>query len=213
MTDIYPFRLPLASLSLALALVSSFPTWAQEANILGLPAVPQPKPGSPAAAAAANKPATSAPLAPAVDRTAISGELGIQHGIQNGIGSVQFTTKATFITPDQRTTAVNTAKAVQQELSKACGTQCKPQKMPTPIILPTGQLQFTLSIKPLYQHLNQTQFVAALQGVPLNLSKEQMAPPIASSTAAASATQVDPQDAAKPSAKSNSPATSKTQSE
>jgi hypothetical protein len=182
MTDIHPFRLSLASLSLALALVSPLTAWAQEANILGLPAVPQPKPGSPAAAAAAtHKPAASEPLAPAInrDRAAITGELGIQHGIQNGIGSVQFTTKATFSTPDQRATAVNTAKAVQQELSKACGTQCKPQKMPAPVILPTGQLQFTLSIKPLYQHLNQTQFVAALQGVPLNLTPAQITVPAA----------------------------------
>jgi hypothetical protein len=190
MTDIHPFRLPLASLSLALALISHLPAGAQEANILGLPAVPQPKPGSPSAAAAANKPATSAPLAPAINRAAISGELGIQHGIQNGVGSLQFTTKAIFNTPDQRATAVNTARAVQQELSKACGTQCKPQKMPTPIILPTGQLQFTLSIKPLYQHLNQTQFVAALQGVPLNLTPAQItlpATPTASPTANTSA--------------------------
>jgi hypothetical protein len=179
MTFFPPFRSPFTSLGLALALVSPFTAWAQEANILGLPAVPQPKPGSSAAAAAANKPTASAPVAPAINRAVISGELGIQHGIQNGIGNVQFTTKSTFTTPDQRSTAINTAKAVQQELSKACGTQCKPQKMPPPVILPTGQLQFTLSIKPLYQHLNQTQFVAALQGVPLNLTPAQITAPAA----------------------------------
>ncbi len=182
-----------AFIALSLALIFPLTAWTQEANILGLPAVPQPKPGSPAAAAAtaaaASKPSSSAPVAPAVSREAISGELGIQHGVQNGIGNLQFTTKSTFTTPDQRNAAINAAKAVQQDLSKACGTQCKPQKMPTPQILPTGQLQFSLIMKPLYQHLNQTQFVAALQGVPLNLTAAQITAPIATPAANSSASE------------------------
>jgi hypothetical protein len=150
-----------------------------EANVLGLPAVPQPKPGSSApAATAASKPASGSSTAVTpVDRSVLAGEMGLQHSALNGVGRIVYTTKATFATAGTQGTALAAARAVQRDIQLACGKQCKPEKMSTPKIMPNGQLQFELAFSPLHQHLTQSQFLAALQSQPLNLTPAQLAAP------------------------------------
>lgn len=164
----------LASTCTAWCLFQS-PLLAQEANVLGLPAVPQPKPGTaaPVGAGAAPK---AMPMAPN-NRDVLSGELGLQHSALNGIGRLVVTTRATFATAGAKSSAIDAAKSVQRELDKSCAKQCKPEKMSTPKILPSGQLEFELAFRPLHQHLSQAQFVAALQSKPLNLTPAQLAAP------------------------------------
>lgn len=146
---------------------------AQEANVLGLPAVPQNKNATNASGGAGGK----APPVAANPRDLLAGELGLQHSALDGLGRLIVTTKATFATAGAKSSATDAARQVQRELSAACGKQCKPEKMPAPIILPSGQLQFELAFRPLYQHLSQAQFIAAIQSKPLNLTAAQMSPP------------------------------------
>jgi hypothetical protein len=150
-----------------------------EANVLGLPAVPQPKPGSPVQAAApVGKPATGASAAAtSVNRSVLAGEMGVQHSSINGVGRVVFTTKATFDTAGTQGTALAAARAVQRDISLACAKQCKPEKMAAPKIMPNGQMQFEVAFRPLHQHLTQGQFLAALQSQPLNLTPAQLTAP------------------------------------
>ncbi|MFM7330377.1 MAG: hypothetical protein ACKO1L_01740 [Brachymonas sp.] len=155
---------------------------AQEANVLGLPAVPQPKPGSvpPSAAGTPGASGSKAP-APQVTRDAISGELGLQHSAREGVGRLIVTTRTVFATAGTRGAALDTARLVQKELALSCGKQCKPIKMSEPKLLTSGQLEFELAFSPLHQHLSQAQFIAALQGKPLNLTPAQLQPPPAPS--------------------------------
>lgn len=165
------------SLALGLSLLSS--AWAQEPNILGLPAVPQAKPGQ--AAPAAPKPSASSKSSneATIDREVLAGEMGIQHSALNGLGRIVLTTKTVFTTPGARESAMTAAQTVQRDLVKACAKQCKPEKMAAPKFLSTGQLEFDLSFRPLHQHLSQAQFLAALQSRPLNLTPAQLTPPAA----------------------------------
>jgi hypothetical protein len=156
--------------------------WAQDVNVLGLPAIPQPKPGSPAAAAANAASAKSVTPMPA-NRDILAGELGIQHSALEGLGRIVITTRSTFPTPAAASNAIQVARTVQREIAQACGKQCTPQKMAAPKILSSGQLEFDLAFRPLYQHLNQSQFVAAVQGKPLNLTPAQLAAPSAAAPA------------------------------
>lgn len=173
------FHLSVATL---LTLCISAPLIAQEANVLGLPAIPQPKPGS-APPAGIAKPGSGAPAtkgaAPTsiANREAISGELGLQHSAREGIGRLIVTTRTVFATAGGRSTAIETGKFVQKELAIACGKQCQPQKMAAPKILSSGQLEFELVFAPLHQNLSQAQFLAALQGRPLNLTPQQLQAP------------------------------------
>jgi hypothetical protein len=174
-----PPQLPhlLCALALSLPLLTA-PALAQEANVLGLPAVPQAKPTAAAGAASgASAPKTSPGTNP--NRDIIAGEMGLQHSALNGLGRLIITTKATFATAGAQSSAIDAARSVQRELSKACLKQCQPQKMTTPKILPSGQMEFELAFRPLYQHLNQAQFVAALQSKPFNLTPAQLAAPVA----------------------------------
>jgi hypothetical protein len=167
----------LCALALSLPLLAT-PALAQEANVLGLPAVPQAKPGTAASAAgsaSAPKPAPGTNL----NRDVLAGEMGLQHSALDGLGRLIITTKATFATAGAQSSAVDAARSVQRELSKSCLKQCQPQKMLPPKILPSGQMEFELAFRPLYQHLNQAQFVAALQSKPLNLTPAQLAAPVA----------------------------------
>ena len=175
----FTFRRSLIALTLWSSLSGSM---AQEANILGLPAIPQPKPGS-AAANAAQAASAAKPAAPAApNRDVLAGELGIQHSALNGIGRLVFTTRTTFSTPGAQSSAIEAARAVQRDLAIACAKQCKPVKMGAPKSLAGGQLEFDVAFTPLYQHLNQAQFLAALQSKPLNLTPAQLnAPAIQSS--------------------------------
>ncbi len=178
-----PFYWP-ASLAFVAALLFCFaaPISAQEGNVLGLPAVPQPKPGSPAAAASpAGKAAGAIPAAQA-NRAAIQGEMGLQHSALNGLGRLIITTRATFVTAGAQSDAIDAARSVQRDLAKVCGKQCKPEKMASPKILSSGQLEFELTFRPLYQHLSQPQFLAALQSQPFNLTPAQLTPPATEST-------------------------------
>jgi hypothetical protein len=184
-----------------LAISITVPLFAQEANVLGLPAIPQPKPGS-APTTGTTKPGSGASAAkgvsqPSVNRDAISGELGLQHSAREGVGRLIVTTRTVFTTAGARSVAVDSGKLVQRELANACGKQCQPQKMIAPKILSSGQLEFELVFAPLYQNLNQAQFLAAIQGRPLNLTPAQLqAPAVApiqvqvQSTAATSSTMV-----------------------
>lgn len=151
---------------------------AQEANVLGLPAVPQPKPGAAAASAAKSASAPKTSPDATANRDILAGELGLQHSALNGVGRLIITSRATFATAGAQSSAIDAARNVQRELGKSCGKQCKPEKMATPKILSNGQLEFELAFRPLYQHLNQAQFVAALQSKPLNLTPAQTTAPV-----------------------------------
>jgi hypothetical protein len=163
---------------------------AQEANILGLPAVPQVKPGVASSAGKAASASAPAPKAtPSIDpsRDILAGELGLQHSAINGVGRLILTTRSSFATAGAKANAIDAARAVQRDLVNACAKQCKPLKMAVPKIIASGQLEFELVFSPLYQHLNQAQFLAALQSKPLNLTAAQLAAPAASAQAAPSA--------------------------
>jgi hypothetical protein len=169
---------------------------AQEVNILGLPAIPQPKPGQAPAAAPANsttakgKPGattTAAGLQVQPSRLPIAGELGIQHSAREGVGRIVITTRAAFATAAARETALDTGRLVQRDIATACGKQCRPEKMAAPKILSTGQLEFELSFRPLHQHLQQAQMLALLQGQPMNLTPAQLAAASAAEAPASSA--------------------------
>ena len=149
---------------------------AQEANVLGLPAVPQPKPGAASNAGNSASAPKASPIAP-INRDLLSGEMGLQHSALNGLGRLIVTTRSTFTTAGAKSNAIDAARSVQRDLSIACGKQCKPEKMTPPKILPGGQLEFELSVRPLHQHLTQAQFLAALQSKPLNLTPAQLAVP------------------------------------
>jgi hypothetical protein len=168
--------------ALMVAFIASTALYAQEANILGLPAVPQPKPGStpaaPASGASAAAKSGSASTTPN-DRAVLTGELGVQHSSREGIGRIIFTTKAAFQTAGARSEAIDAAKSVQQGLQQSCLKQCKPVKMSAPKILASGQLEFELAFRPLHQTLSQGQFVAALQSRPLELTTAQLTAPVA----------------------------------
>ena len=176
------FSLPrLLTASLICLALSFTPAFAQEANVLGLPAVPQPKPGSAASAAGKpSNPASAPKSAPGIypTRDVLAGEMGLQHSAIGGLGRLIITTRATFATAGAQGSALDAARSVQQELTKSCLKQCQPQKMGAPKILASGQLEFELSFRPLYQHLNQAQFVAALQSKPLNLTPAQITAPV-----------------------------------
>lgn len=149
--------------------------------MLGLPAIPQPKPGvaaSPAGAASGAKAPGAAAAATPGNRDALTGEMGIQHSALAGLGRVILTTRTTFATAGAKSSAIDAARSVQRDLDQACGKQCKAQKMTAPKILASGQLEFELAFRPLYQHLNQAQFLAALQSKPLNLTPAQLAAPV-----------------------------------
>ena len=122
-----------------LALCIGAPLHAQEANVLGLSAIPQPKPGS-APPAGVGATAAKGAVATAANRDAIGGELGLQHSAREGVGRLVVTTRTPFTTAGARSTALDSAKLVQKELALACGKQCKPVAMPTPKILSSGQL-------------------------------------------------------------------------
>lgn len=168
------------------ALVVSFfsqAALAQEANVLGLPAIPQPKPGAAASATPAASPASGAsapkPQAGAYPvRDVLAGEMGLQHSALNGLGRLIVTTRATFATAGAQSTAIDAGRSVQRELGKSCLKQCKPEKMSSPKILASGQMEFELAFRPLYQHLNQAQFMAALQSKPFNLTPAQTTAPV-----------------------------------
>lgn len=162
-----------ALLVLVPALLVAAAAYAQEANILGLPAIPQPKPGSAAPQAAGANAAAAARSA----RDALSGEIGLQHSALAGVGRLIITTRATYTTTSAKSSALEAARSVQRDLSKSCGKQCKPEKMAAPKILPGGQLEFELAFKPLHQHLTQPQFMALLRSEPLNLTVAQLTAP------------------------------------
>jgi hypothetical protein len=169
--------------TLALASFFSLSTAiAQEANVLGLPAIPQPKPGTATSTAkSASAPKTSSDTNANPSRDILAGELGLQHSALNGLGRLIMTTRGTFTTAGAQSSALDAARSVQRDLAKACGKQCQPEKMAAPKILPGGQLEFELAFRPLYQHLSQAQFLAALQSKPLNLTPAQLSAPATAS--------------------------------
>jgi hypothetical protein len=199
------FKPAFLSLALFTALSVSAPTMAQEVNVLGLPAIPQPKPGTVPLAGAGASAAKNATAATAANRDAIGGELGLQHSAREGVGRLIVTTRTTFATAGARSSALDAAKLVQRELAQACAKQCKPVKMASPKILSSGQLEFELAFTPLHQHLTQAQFLAALQGKPINLTATQLQAPIQVTPPVSVSVQSSAlRDAATPSAAPNS---------
>ncbi len=172
------FRL-MGAFALCLPILAS-PAHAQESNVLGLPAVPQPRPGAaggPTNPASTAKTPTGSTPSPTPSRDALAGEMGLQHSALNGLGRLVVTTRATYATAGAKSNAIDAARSVQRELGKSCLKQCQPQKMAAPKILASGQLEYELVFRPLHQHLNQAQFLAVLQSRPLNLTPAQLAPP------------------------------------
>jgi hypothetical protein len=160
--------------------------FAQEANVLGLPAVPQPKPGAVVGTTQATPPASNSSTPKLQtgtypERDVLSGEMGLQHSALNGLGRLIMTTRATFATAGAQSAAIDAGRSVQRGLGKSCLKQCMAEKMSAPKILPSGQMQFELLFRPLYQHLNQAQYVAALQSKPLNLTPAQIQAPMQTS--------------------------------
>jgi hypothetical protein len=175
-----PIRLHLCLFFMFLFSLSATRAHAQEANVLGLPVVPQVKTTSPTgstSSTATSSAASKAAAASTGSRDALAGELGLQHSALGGLGRLVITTKTNFATPSARSSAIEAARTVQQGLAISCGKQCKPAKMAAPKILSSGQLEFELVFRPLYLHLNQAQFLAAVQGNPLNLTAQQLTPP------------------------------------
>jgi hypothetical protein len=157
--------------------------FAQEANVLGLPAVPQPKPGAAFSATKVTPPASSSSTPKLQtgtypERDVLAGEMGLQHNALNGLGRLIVTTRATFATAGAQSAAIDAARSVQRGLGKSCLKQCMAETMGAPKILPSGQMQFELLFRPLHQHLNQAQFVAALQSKPFNLTLAQTTAPV-----------------------------------
>jgi hypothetical protein len=158
-----------------------------EPNILGLPAVPQPKPGAsapaspgaPGQAAGKAAPAGAQPL-PATDpRSFLTGQMSIQHSVIDGVGRVVATSQGSYPTPEDRQQVLKAGVAMQAGLKDACGKQCQPMPMPKPEILPSGQVQVQFVFKPIYSHLSNEQMVALMQGKPMQLSDAQRKAPAA----------------------------------
>jgi len=151
--------------------------FAQETAVPGVPTLrPLAAESAPARPASAPKKRAATPPA---SLTLLTGAMGVQHSARDGLGRLVFTTGATFTTQEAQRSATTAARSVQRGLANACGSQCKPEKMAPPKVLPSGQLEFELVFRPLYQHLTQAQYVAALQGQPLALTPAQITAPAA----------------------------------
>lgn len=144
----------------------------------------------------------SAPKKPSAPPNAhlsvLTDSLGVQHSARDGVGRIVFTTGTTFTTAQSQRSATTAATSVQRGLAMSCGSQCKPEKMAPPKFLPSGQLEFELVFRPLYTHLTQAQFVAALQSQPLDLTPAQMtaSPPAAAESTPARETATRQESAA-----------------
>jgi len=171
----YANSLFVSSVRAVRAAILASAAWSAFAQEPAVPGVPALRPLS--AEAAPTRPA-SAPKKPAAtppaSLTLLTGAMGVQHSARDGLGRLVFTTGATFTTNEAQRSATTAARSVQRGLANACGTQCKPEKMAPPKVLPSGQLEFELVFRPLYQHLTQAQYVAALQSQPFNLTPAQI---------------------------------------
>ncbi len=170
--------------ALVLTLCTALPSYAQEVNVLGLPAVPQSPaastpgaaPGSAVGASAARKtasgaganPASAVPLSDSQIKSVISGGVTMASSYVLRTATVRVTTNNIYQTEEQRKTAISAGRLVQRDLRISCGKQCKPAaNMPTPKILPDGKLQFDMVIDDYPRVLTQDDMIAMVLGNPL----------------------------------------------
>lgn len=199
-----------------------------QANVLGLPAVPQPRaqpavPPAPQAGASAPKAGASAaknaksgasaarPAAPALPQESIndaaaksvlSGGVTMASSYEGKIATVRVTTNNVYQGDVYRSQAITAAKLVQRDLVASCAWQCKPAPMPTPQILADGKLQFVMAIDNYPRVLSYDDMITMLMGQPLAVTKPTatVAPPavLAPAVAARPAAVAAPASAAAP---------------
>ena len=137
--------------------------FAQEANVLGLPAVPQT-----AASGAKVAPAPTGPLIRDVQGKAIlSGGMQMASSYQGKITTVRVTTVNAFASPEQRVQALAAARLMQRDLPLSCAKQCKSAAMPEPKMLPDGKVQFDLNVEGFPRILDRDDMINMVKGVPL----------------------------------------------
>lgn len=171
------------------SLAFSAAVWA-EANVLGLPAIPQTPVVAPApaasGAASGNKKAVNTPKSKSTvnivtsDGSTATKEItdGEAKAVLNGgvtmassytdQGAIlKITTQASYIGKAQTDAALRAARLVQRDLRLSCDKQCKLAKMEPAKILPNGKLQFDLAIDGLGRVLSQADMVNMVLGQPL----------------------------------------------
>lgn len=141
-----------------------------EPNVLGLPAVPQTKPGAGVPAPIAAQTAVAPP--PDI-RSFITGPMSIQHSAVGGVGRIAAVSQAIYKTSADRQMAIKAGEAMQSGVRAACGKQCQPLPMTKPYMTREGQVHIDIAFKPLYANLNHEQMVLLLQGKPVQLSQAQ----------------------------------------
>jgi hypothetical protein len=185
-----------------------------QANILGLPAIPQsplqspgqaaapaapnagasasaksPKPSASAARAAASaaKPAAVAAqggISDVADKSVLSGGVTMASSYEGKVATVRVTTNNIYQGEVYRSQAIKAAKLVQRDLAASCAWQCKPAPMPTPQILADGKLQFVMAIDNYPRVLSYDDMITMLMGTPLAVTPKPVVTPTAAAPAA-----------------------------
>jgi hypothetical protein len=146
--------------TMALAYGTAF---AQEANILGLPAVPQTT-----ASGAKVATAPAGPLIRDVEGKAIlSGGMQMASSYAGKITTVRVTTVNAFASTEQRIQALAAARLMQRDVPLSCSKQCKSAPMPEPKLLPDGKVQFDLNVEGFPRILDRDDMINMVKGVPL----------------------------------------------
>ena len=167
-----------------------------QANILGLPAVPQtpvqpaaqagasaPKAGASASAKAPKQSASAAragasaakPDASSVQesvndveaKSVLSGGVTMASSYEGKLATVRVTTNNVYQGEVYRSQAIKAAKLVQRDLVTSCAWQCKPAPMPAPQILADGKLQFVMALDNYPRVLSYDDMITMLLGKPL----------------------------------------------
>jgi hypothetical protein len=196
--------------SVACALMLATPSAHAQANVLGLPAVPQNvqpaasapgpapagNPGAPASGATKRKPAAAAsaasaasaaraaPQSPQINdadaKAVLSGGVTMASSYVGKVATVRVTTNNTYPGEALRRQALNAARLVQRDLALSCAWQCKPAPMPPPKVLADDKLQFEMVIDNYPRVLSYDDMIAMLLGKPLAVASK----PAATATAA-----------------------------
>jgi hypothetical protein len=163
-----------------------------EANVLGLPAVPQIKapsevapsatPGTPSAGkpgakpsanpgASAPKAGASAPVNQATNDSALksvlSGGVTMASSYNSTTTTVRVTTANTYPGAVLAAQAIQAARLVQRDLKLSCGKLCKPAPMAAPQILKDGTLQFDMVIDGYQGQLSNEDMLSMMMAKPL----------------------------------------------
>ncbi len=195
-----------------------------EANVLGLPAVPQVKapseavpsgtPGASSAAkpgaqtsvnpsASAPKAGASAPVNQAANDSALksvlSGGITMASSYGNTTTTVRVTTANTYPSAALAAQAIAAARLVQRDLKLSCGKLCKPAPMPAPQILKDGTLQFDMVIDGYQGPLSNDDMLSMMMAKPLPVpAAAKLAAPQPPAAAAAAKPAASPQSAPSP---------------